>query len=191
MRRKAEMRQISLANVLLRAIQTKISTKKRCTAILTALLLTNRIYVMTAREMWLLFRKKNSIDTDSYEVWAFGDEPDELAQLVLEGKKTATASVYDLYGYDSEPLPKAGEYSVIIDSQDRAVCVIRDTEVTIVPFKDVDEDQAWREGEGDRSLEYWRSVHRECFSKWLEDAGMTFTENTRIVLEKFDVVFKP
>ena len=92
------MRQISLANVLLRAIQTKISTKKRCTAILTALLLTNRIYVMTAREMWLLFRKKNSIDTDSYEVWAFGDEPDELAQLVLEGKKTATASVYDLYG---------------------------------------------------------------------------------------------
>ena len=101
---------------------------------------------MTAREMWLLFKKKNSINTDTYEVWAFGDEPDELARLVLEGKKTATASVYDLYGYDNEPLPKAGEYSVIIDSQDRAVCVIRDTEVAIVPFKDVDDEQAYREG---------------------------------------------
>ena len=49
---------------------------------------------MTAREMWLVFSKKNKPDTDDYEAWSFGDDPEELARLVLEGKKTATASVY-------------------------------------------------------------------------------------------------
>lgn len=141
--------------------------------------------------MWLLFKKKSGINSDTYEAWAFGDEPETLAKLVLEGKKTATASVYDLYGYDNEPIPKAGEYSVIVDSEDRAICIIKDTDISIVPFKDVDEEQARREGEGDLSLDYWRKVHEQCFSQWLEEAGMKFTPDTRIVLEKFELVFKP
>ena len=146
---------------------------------------------MTAREMWLLFKKKSGINSDTYEAWAFGDEPETLAKLVLEGRKTATASVYDLYLYDNDPIPKAGEYSIITDENNKAVCVIRNTEVTVVPFRDVDEEQARREGEGDLSLDYWRDVHEKCFSQWLEEAGMKFSWDTKIVLEKFEVVFKP
>ena len=141
--------------------------------------------------MWLAFMKKSGITSDVYDSWAFGDDADKLAALVLEGKKTATASVYDLYEYDGERLPKAGEYSVVLDSKDRAVCIIRDTEVTVVPFKDVDEDHAFREGEEDRSLERWREVHRKLFTEWLAEAGMTFSEDTKVVLEKFETVFRP
>ena len=139
--------------------------------------------------MWDLFRKRNMIETREYEEWAFGDQPDELARLVIEGKKRATASVYELYEYDGEKLPQVGGYSVIMDSKDQAVCVIVDTDVKIVPFSEVDEEQARLEGEGDLSLEYWRKVHRECFKEWMEEAGRTFRENTKVVLETFKVVF--
>ena len=138
-----------------------------------------------------MFCAKNRPETNKYEAWAFGGAPDKLASLVLDGSKTATASAYDLYAYDNEEIPKPGDYSVILDSADNAICVIRDTSVSVVPFKDVDENHARREGEGDMTLDYWRRAHRECFSQWMDEAGKKFTDDTLIVLEKFELVFKP
>ncbi len=144
---------------------------------------------MTAKHMWNLFRNRSGIETKDYDAWAFGDEPDKLAKLVLDGKKCATASVYELYEYDGERLPEAGTYSVVLDSNDQAVCVIRDTEVKVVPFRDVDPEHAYLEGEGDRSLEHWREVHEKLFREWLAEAEKTFSEDTKVVLERFEVVF--
>ncbi len=146
---------------------------------------------MTDREMWLLFTKTGSPKSNEYDSWAFGSAPDRLATLVLEGKKTATASAYDLYAYDGEELPKVGEYSIILDSSDQAVCIIMDTDVRLVPFKDVDQVHAAAEGEGDLSLEYWRKVHEDFFKQEFEEARMEFTEDAMIVLERFEVVFRP
>lgn len=146
---------------------------------------------MTDKAMWSAFCRQSGIQGKDYDSWAFGGQPDELAALVLEGKKRATASVYDLYAYDNEDLPEAGSYSVILDSEDRAVCVIRDTEVRVVPFRDVDEQHARLEGEGDLSLAYWREVHKRIFTKWMKEAGMAFKDSTKIVLEKFEVVYRP
>ena len=64
---------------------------------------------MTEKEMWKAFCKESGNDTDNYEAWAFGDDADRLASLVLEGKKRATASVYELYAYDNEELPEVGD----------------------------------------------------------------------------------
>ena len=150
-----------------------------------------KVSIMTAKEMWLLFSRKGRPSTEEYDAWAFGGEPDALARLVVEGRKTASASIYELYEYDNEDLPEAGDYSVILDSSDNAVCVIRNTGVRIVPFKDVDESHARREGEGNLSLDYWREVHRGLFTTWLEEAGRKFTEETPVVLETFEVVFRP
>ena len=35
----------------------------------------------------------------------------------------------------------------------------------MVPFDEVDEEHAYLEGEGDRSLEYWREVHERFFTE--------------------------
>ena len=146
---------------------------------------------MTEKEMWKAFYKESGNDNDNYEAWAFGDDADRLASLVLEGKKSATASVYELYEYDNEELPEVGDLSIILDSEDRAVCIIRDTEVRVVPFRDVDEEHARLEGEGDLSLSYWRAVHKKVFTEWMKEAGMAFKDSTEVVLEKFEVVFRP
>jgi uncharacterized protein YhfF len=66
------------------------------------------------------------------DAWQFGAQPDLLAQLVLDGTKTATASAYDLYAVDNDPLPEVGSYDVVLDSKDQAVCIIQIKKVSVV-----------------------------------------------------------
>ncbi|MGM9550247.1 MAG: ASCH domain-containing protein [Faecousia sp.] len=143
---------------------------------------------MNAQEMWNRCCEKEKI-TGHYEAWQFGGAPDELAELVLNGIKTATASAYPLYALEGEALPKAGEYSVILNTRDEAVCVIRTTKVSLIPFREVSEEHAFREGEGDRSLSYWRQVHRDFFTREMMDAGLAFDEDMPVVCEEFLLVY--
>ncbi len=143
---------------------------------------------MTAPELWAEFTAHSGLDAE-YDAWAFGDDPDSLAALVLAGVKTATASAFPLYALEGEALPEAGEYSVILDSRGEAACVIRTTAVELVPYRDISPDHAWREGEGDRSLAHWRAVHRAFFTREMAEAGLTFHEDMPVVCERFEVVW--
>ena len=140
---------------------------------------------MTAAELW----KRSGLE-GTYEAWAFGEAPDKLARLVLCGKKTATCSAYDLYEADGEPLPQAGEYSVILDSEEDAVCVIRTVRVTVCAFDEVTAEHARKEGEGDLSLGYWRQVHEAFLRRELASVGKAFSGQTKVVCEEFEVVFR-
>ena len=146
---------------------------------------------MTDRELWQEYTAASGV-TAPYEAWAFGGAPEKLAWLVAAGIKTATASAYPLYEADGEPLPQVGDYSVILaaDEGDKAACVIRTTKVTVVPFCEVTREHAFREGEGDRSLAYWRAVHEEFFRDELKDTGMAFDETMPVVCEEFEVVWR-
>lgn len=139
---------------------------------------------MNATEMWERYCKKSGVHAD-YEAWAFGGAPDELAELVLNGIKTATASAYPLYEQEQEPLPQVGEYNVILNAKDEAVCVTKTTKVYVVPFREVSADHAYREGENDRSLDSWRAVHRDFFTEEMTAAGLTFGEDMPVVCEEF------
>ncbi len=144
---------------------------------------------MTAEELWNEYARKADIEHMDYEAWAFGDAADELAALVAAGRKTATASAYPLYELEQEPLPQAGEYSVILDSEDRAVCVIRTDRVYVTPFREISEEHARGEGEGDLSLSYWREVHERFFRQEMEAADLTFDEDMLVVCEEFSCVY--
>ena len=144
---------------------------------------------MTHQDLWAAYKAVSPEVGDDYESWAYGDQPDILAELTRAGLKTATASAGVWYESGEEPLPQPEEYSVILNSQDEAVCIIRTTNVYTVPFNQVPEEQAYREGEGDRSLAYWRRVHEDFFRKELAEAGLTFSPNMPVVCEEFEVVF--
>lgn len=92
---------------------------------------------MQAEDLWLKFIEEKEIKDTAYEAWAFGEAPDVLLELVLIGRKTATASAFQLYEIESEDLPTVSAYSVILDSKDEAACIIRTTKVTLVPFNEV------------------------------------------------------
>lgn len=144
---------------------------------------------MTHQELWAAYKTVNQKAGENYEAWAYGDDPDVLAELTRTGVKTATASAGVWYEGGEEPMPKAGEYSVVLDSREEAVCVIRTTRVYTVPFNQVSAGQAWREGEGDRSLDYWRRVHEDFFRAELEGAGLEFSPSMPVVCEEFEMVY--
>lgn len=140
---------------------------------------------MTDKELWEKFCTERGIPDLEYEAWSFGDDADLLADLVLKGEKTATSSAYILYGIEGEPLPAAGEYSVILNSEGQAVCIILTTKVCVVPFGQVSEEFAFKEGEGDKSLSYWQKVHEAFFSAELKKVGEQFDMQTKVVCEEF------
>lgn len=145
---------------------------------------------MTDKEMWEKFRAEYDMEDCGYDAWKFGDDADRLADLTVKGEKTATASAYILYEIENEDLPEEGSYSIVLDSEGEAVCIIQTTRVYVVPFDQVTEEHACKEGEGDRSLAYWRSVHKAFFSDCLAEAGREFDERMEVVCEEFKLVYK-
>ena len=143
---------------------------------------------MDAKTMWEQYAIPKEIVAE-YDAWCFGDDADTLAKLVLVGTKTATASAHPIYELENEELPQEGQYSVVLWRDGNAACIIKTTRVYIVPFSQVSAEQAYREGEGDRSLAYWQKVHRAFFTREMEDAGLTFTEDMKVVCEEFIRVF--
>lgn len=138
--------------------------------------------------MWTDYVTATGAD-GSYTAEAFAEElPEvatELALLVRDGPKRATTSVLADWEADGEPLPQVGAHSVVIDGAGAAVCVIRTTAVEMRRFGDVDEAFAWDEGEGDRTLAWWRQAHIDYFA----GIGTTITDDTMMVLERFDLVW--
>jgi len=51
----------------------------------------------------------------------------------------------------------------VLDGRANPRCVIESIEVTYRRYNDVDAAFAYEEGEGDRSLAYWRSVASQIF----------------------------
>ncbi|WP_100104030.1 ASCH domain-containing protein [Streptococcus pseudopneumoniae] len=144
---------------------------------------------MIPQEMWNKYKQINPLIGDEIDAWAFGVEPDLLADLVFKGKKTATASAYDLYVLEDEPLPQVGTFDIILDSQNQSVCIVEITKVSVELFNQVSAQHAFKEGEGDKSLAYWRQVHEDFFRDCLGEAGLTFTPESKVVLEEFRKVY--
>lgn len=123
--------------------------------------------------------------------WAFGrtsQEADDLLALVLAGAKTATASAHWLYEQEEEPLPRAGDLSIVLDGGGRPRALVRTTSVEIVPFDEVGAEHAAAEGEGDLTLTHWRRVHEDFFRQGLEAVGSPFRADLAVVLERFELL---
>lgn len=124
--------------------------------------------------------------------FAFGDGAamaDELAALVLQGTKRATAGALWAFEAEGEALPRPGDLSIVTDGSGTPRCVIETLSVEVVPFRDVTAAFAHTEGEGDRSLAYWRRVHRAFFTRECAAVGRAFDEAMPVVCERFEVRF--
>jgi uncharacterized protein YhfF len=122
-------------------------------------------------------------DTDwrSLERFSFGDSPelaDELAELVLAGKKRATC-----WAASEGPKTHVGKQWVVLDGRGVAIAVIETIELTPRRFDEVDAAFAFEEGEGDRTLASWRRAHRNYFGR-----QGTFAPGMPLYCERFRLV---
>lgn len=145
--------------------------------------------------MWEDYLKsigENLENTDKkYTSWHFCDNKksaDELARLVKQGIKRATTSLNYWYENKGEKAPEVGDINIIENWENEAQCIIQTKKISIITFAEVSEEFARREGEGDKSLEYWRRAHINFFTKELKSEGLKFSENMLVVCEEFELI---
>jgi uncharacterized protein YhfF len=144
------------------------------------------------QEFWNEFcqssNKYHKLQKFKFEAWSFGNTKemaDDLGALVIEGKKTATCSLANAYAGEEDEIPRVGVYSVLCNGDEKPICIIYLTHTWVCKYSDVDERHAYEEGEGDRSLDYWKEAHYEFFSQY-----KGFSESDELICERFEVVFK-
>lgn len=127
-----------------------------------------------------------------YQVWYFGDssaQARELAELVIAGVKTATASLRETNRLVPENAPVDNGYSVVTSFEGKPMCIIQTTEIRYLPFHGVDAAFAYDEGEDDRTLASWRDGHRAYFTREATRLGFGFDEDSIVCCERFRLVY--
>ncbi|MFJ7953765.1 ASCH domain-containing protein [Lysinibacillus sp. NPDC096418] len=140
------------------------------------------------RQFWNDFCIVNQQEEAEYKAaFAFGASADWLADLVVEGKKTATTSGYVFYELEKEALPQAGEYYIVLNGVEKPVAVIQIQSVEVKPMNEVSEEFALAEGEGD--YRFWWDAHEKFFSELLKEYGKEFSPDMLVVCERFKKVY--
>ncbi|WP_273127797.1 ASCH domain-containing protein [Metabacillus sp. HB246100] len=121
------------------------------------------------------------------EAFQFGASADLLANLVVEGKKSATTSGFLFYELENETLPKVGEYNIVLDGKENPVAVIQIQSVEVIPMNEVSEEFALAEGEGD--YRFWWDAHEKFFTELLKEYKMDFSPDMLVVCERFKNVY--
>jgi uncharacterized protein YhfF len=94
------------------------------------------------------------------------------------------------YEFEHEALPYVGQRSIVVDSNNRPVCVIETVEVLIVPLGEVGYQHVVDEGEGHATVSDWQRGHESFWrSKEMIDslghATFVLDDATPVALERF------
>ncbi|MDD4974588.1 MAG: GNAT family N-acetyltransferase [Bacteriovorax sp.] len=115
---------------------------------------------------------------------------DELIQLIIEGKKFAGSSLVQDFKTVGDPLPRVGNFWIALDKNEEPKCILKTVRTEINKFNNITEEITKAEGEGDCTIRYWKQVHQEIYTPFLEQWGIEDLNETEVITEFFEVVFK-
>ena len=111
------------------------------------------------------------------------------ADLILRGEKRASCSLERWYSEQGEKMPKVGHLLVVTNWDGDPICIIEITSVSMCKYNEVTAEFAALEGEGDKTLAWWRKAHWDFFSKECESLNSSPSEDMLLVLEQFKTVY--
>ena len=130
--------------------------------------------------------------------WGFaspGPLRDELTALALAGTKTTTAGLLAEYEVDEEPIARPGEWSILVDSEERPVALIETITCRVERLADVDDTHAIDEGEGYASTHEFRVAHERFWNGYIDelrdrlgDPDFEIDDDTLVVHQRFKVI---
>ncbi|MEL7003821.1 MAG: ASCH domain-containing protein [Bacteroidota bacterium] len=143
---------------------------------------------------WNSFKEQNPDckQKDLSDTFYFCDnrkDADECADLVVKGVKQATATSLWWFEKNKEPLPKPGDLCIVTNWNGEPKAVIQTLKIELTAFKEVSAKFAEVEGEGDKSLSYWRDVHRDYYTREMAPYNEHFSEDMIIVCEYFKTIY--
>ena len=130
------------------------------------------------------------------ELGAPGGSRRQLTELVLHGRKRATAGLLAEYDVEGEELERPGEHLVLLGDSGRPVGLLQVTQVDVIPFGSVEWEFADAEGEGFADVDDWRTVHRRFWEdhsvgrirEHLGDHDWSLSGDTKVVCVSFRLV---
>jgi len=126
-----------------------------------------------------------------YRVRSIGSTPETteaITKLILAGDKTGTFTSSWIYAGDRSITPEVGGYSVLKDSKNAPVAILKTTKLMTLPFNKITENETVLDGPRLRPLDVWRQIHLAFFTRELESQGKKFSESMPITAEQFKVV---
>ncbi len=151
---------------------------------------------------WLAYQRACSVKVPGFSASALGHTralADTLAALVVAGVKRAQATPLrdfaaeaDAQGADpNADLPQPGDHLVVLDGGGAPCAIVRTTQVEKRLFNQIDDAFAFEAGEGDLSLRWWLTAHRQDFAERAQAEGFEADERMELLLEYFEVVWPP
>jgi len=108
----------------------------------------------------------------------------KLTDLVLHGNKRATAGLLREYENEGEAIEHVGEILALLDDDGNHVANLEVTRVDVSAFKDVPDEFALAENEGDLSAEDFRASHLAYWKR----VGEVVDDQTSVVQVYFELL---
>lgn len=143
---------------------------------------------------WLAYQRECQIQVPGFAATALAPTravADELAELVLAGAKRAHATLHRDFLQEFDPLPQIGDHLVVLDGAGTPRVIVRTTRVELRHFNEIDDEFAFDAGEGDLTLRWWLTAHRQDYAERAEREGFEVDERSELVLEWFERVWPP
>ena len=144
------------------------------------------------KAFWLDYQRACQIAVPGFSASALGHTralADELAELIEQGIKRAHATLEHDFNADNEALPQPGDHLVVLDGRGRPRAIVRTTHVERRHFDEIDDAFAFEAGEGDLTLRWWLTAHRQDFAERAEREGFQVGERVVLILEYFERVW--
>ena len=141
---------------------------------------------------WLEYQRACSVQVEGFSATAFGHTralADELAGLIRDGHKRAHATLERDFEVEGEELPRPRDHLVVLDGRGVPQAIVRTTHVERRYFNEIDDQFAFEAGEGDRTLAWWVTAHRQDFAERAEREGFQVGERAVLILEYFELVW--
>ena len=145
-------------------------------------------------EFWEAARQALPAETagKSYRTRSFGNDEAisrVILDLILAGKKTGTFAVDWEYDARQEPRPGEGDLYIVNDHAGEPRALVRITATERVAFRDIGERHVQCEGPALRSVEPWRRLHWDYWSRTLRKIGREPAEDMPILYQAFELLY--
>ncbi len=133
--------------------------------------------------MWEEFRKTNNLDDIDYGVYEY--DQDDILKL-LNGSISAEISPYEVIRKNDYAIPFVGDYNIVVNDKEEAICIIKTVNVLMIPFNDIKENIAQKLGFS--NLKVFKEDYSKILEKEMKEINMSYDENTICVIEEFEIV---
>jgi uncharacterized protein YhfF len=141
---------------------------------------------------WLDYQRACKVQVPGFAAAVLGHRralADELAELIVAGIKRAHATLERDFTAGNDALPQPGDHLVVLDGRGGPRAIVRNHHVERRHFDEIDDAFAFEAGEGDLTLRFWLTAHRQDFAERAEREGFQVGERVVLILEYFERVW--